>query len=474
MQKDNAMQIIENYRGYHFMHREAEFDRLKKLHLASQSLSNSHKIVLDIKSVDWAVQHRGNNVTPKFMLMVRGAANAAADATTTGSSLVMNLCRIDGAPLGMDASKREFKLGEPLDELWYGGGGWLEPVVVVLKGKAGQKLPYTIPANPEYDCIEFEVQDEIIASKALGDYTQHAIPRIIFSSTKSLAFLECLHKSTSSFDWLNPSWTYIMTEDERGGHVYKLRKILELEGERAALAYINLAPGAYRADLWRYIALFHFGGVYADDKLTLLRPLDAILPPNARAVLIKDFDDENIAQGFIAIVPRHRLMRLAIDKVIANVEARFYGDNSLEPTGPKLFARCFRECGPECIEGTIFWKFVHRQFGIVDHESSKIPWQHRILVHNIEYRRMTYGWDQHNGYPAMWKNKRVYHEDKTPEQLASLTDLMLGEARGQSIGLSIKEISWLATMVFYLLLALGVFICISKRQPPKRKQSSSK
>ena len=62
-------------------------------------------------------------------------------------------------------------------------------------------------------------------------------------------------------------------------------------GDRYADAYFLLTPGASRADFWRYCALWRFGGVYADSKMRLLRPLDDIIRSTDELVLTKDIPD---------------------------------------------------------------------------------------------------------------------------------------------------------------------------------------
>ena len=52
-------------------------------------------------------------------------------------------------------------------------------------------------------------------------------------------------------------------------------------GERASTRYKNLRTAAHRADLWRYCALYHFGGVYLDVKTWLIRPMREIFPTTA-------------------------------------------------------------------------------------------------------------------------------------------------------------------------------------------------
>lgn len=119
--------------------------------------------------------------------------------------------------------------------------------------------------------------------------------------------------------------------------------MLDLEGPRILTAYDALLPGAFKADLWRVVMLYHHGGVYADDKLTLLQPLDQIIPQGTGfdGLLMMDWQDRHIQNAFIAITPKHRLLRCTMDAIVKNVENRFYGEEPWEISGPPVLGACY-------------------------------------------------------------------------------------------------------------------------------------
>lgn len=87
--------------------------------------------------------------------------------------------------------------------------------------------------------------------------------------------------------------------------------------------------------------LYRFGGVYSDAKATLLRPLDEILRPQDELVVVRDIPRTCLLNGFIACRPQHPLMKIVIDMVLQRVEAREYGEDPLDITGPHIFGRAF-------------------------------------------------------------------------------------------------------------------------------------
>lgn len=140
----------------------------------------------------------------------------------------------------------------------------------------------------------------------------------------------------------------IETFRTQGGYMYnclsdaQCADFLEKEfGRRFSNAYRVLAPGAYRADFWRYCILYKYGGVYADAKTTLLRNLDEILRPQDELILVRDIPSQCLLNGFLACSPGHPLMLIALSMTLERIEKREYGVDPLDICGPHLLGRAF-------------------------------------------------------------------------------------------------------------------------------------
>lgn len=102
--------------------------------------------------------------------------------------------------------------------------------------------------------------------------------------------------------------------------------------------YQDLVPGAFRADLWRLLVLLKHGGVYVDCGCRLLEPdlWKSILQVSLM------FSDDSVGavapgaihQGIIGAVANHPAIAAAIQVVVGNIRARFYGRKALDVTGP--------------------------------------------------------------------------------------------------------------------------------------------
>lgn len=111
---------------------------------------------------------------------------------------------------------------------------------------------------------------------------------------------------------------------------------------RVISAYDSLAAYTAKADLGRYCLLFIYGGIYSD----LSNYFFASLPISEQNQIACFRDVEPYAGASWAVTPTilyaaagQDELRLAINLLVANVEARHYGTNALCPTGPILFGR---------------------------------------------------------------------------------------------------------------------------------------
>ena len=108
-------------------------------------------------------------------------------------------------------------------------------------------------------------------------------------------------------------------------------------------AYDLVIPGAYKADLFRYLVLFREGGVYMDCKSSTIKPLRDFIDPSATFASFRDRPIGAILNSFMACTPEHPILKLTIDMTIHNILNRQYGENSLDITGPQVLGRAFNK-----------------------------------------------------------------------------------------------------------------------------------
>jgi mannosyltransferase OCH1-like enzyme len=105
----------------------------------------------------------------------------------------------------------------------------------------------------------------------------------------------------------------------------------------------KIIPGAYKADLFRYLVLYREGGVYLDCKSSTIVPLREFIPKDVGFVTFLDRPVGTLQISFLASVPFHPVLKRCIEIAFHNIKNKLYGDSPLDITGPKVCGRAFNQ-----------------------------------------------------------------------------------------------------------------------------------
>ena len=219
------------------------------------------------------------------------------------------------------------------------------------------------------------------------------IPLNIFSTWHTKNLPPKMSEAMENIKKLNPEFTY---------HLYDFddcRNFLISNFEKDIIdAFDKLKPAAYKSDLWRYCILYKYGGIYLDIKFTPLNNFKFIDLINAEH-FCRDMHKETTAlTGFIVCKPLNPIMLRCIQNIVENVKQNFYGNGSLDPTGPILLTKCldkqtFHNLGPLRLENDIYICYHNMQ----------------ILKRYSEYRDEQNIFQITEHYDSMWRNKNIYN-----------------------------------------------------------------
>lgn len=105
--------------------------------------------------------------------------------------------------------------------------------------------------------------------------------------------------------------------------------------------YQNIIPGAYRADIFRLLILYKFGGIYSDICQEFVSDMNDIL---------FDFDHVFVGTGsnalfnaFMASMPNSQIIKKMIEQVMNNVKNKSYADGPLDITGPFAIGKAYNK-----------------------------------------------------------------------------------------------------------------------------------
>lgn len=157
----------------------------------------------------------------------------------------------------------------------------------------------------------------------------------------------------------NPTWEYRLYDEQD-----ILDFIKEKYGNDILNTYLSINPkyGATRADFFRYLLVYHYGGVYLDIKSTVTKPLDDVIKPDDHFILSQwdngpgeeystfgrfpelfEYPDGEFQQWHVISEPKHTFLEEVIKTSISNIKN--YDSNrdgvgfigGLKLTGPIIY-----------------------------------------------------------------------------------------------------------------------------------------
>ncbi|KAL7556628.1 hypothetical protein ACA910_014160 [Epithemia clementina (nom. ined.)] len=172
--------------------------------------------------------------------------------------------------------------------------------------------------------------------------TNTRIPKQVFQTSKSKCVVSTVAQATELWKF-GSGWGYYLYDDTNVDQFFQDHaNDFPLLGQISKNCFVH---GALKADLWRYLVLWVYGGVYADiDSRPNKQTKEMILRDDYDALFVLE-QYHLLSQFFIAISPGHPLMAYAIQKALQNV--LLHDDvqkiNAAFTTGPHALHEAFRQ-----------------------------------------------------------------------------------------------------------------------------------
>ena len=178
-----------------------------------------------------------------------------------------------------------------------------------------------------------------------------SIPKIIHQTWKTAKLPGHLQHSANSWQQLNPGYTYKLHTDA------DIEALIHNSHPELVPLYNRLSP-VMRADLFRYLILFHEGGYYADVDVDCKQPIDTWLERShnyfnvgimigfevvtGRADWAQWFARQyQMCQWAMASIPGHAILGRTIDHIVAQFEnktdAQVAAISAVKLTGPAVW-----------------------------------------------------------------------------------------------------------------------------------------
>ena len=172
-----------------------------------------------------------------------------------------------------------------------------------------------------------------------GEELHRKIPRIIHITSKSRCATPKVQDIVNQ--WRFANYSLYFHDDEAVDRLFRhplTQKNFPLLNE----TLMCVTNGATKADLWRYLVLFQYGGVYTDvDNSPVGINGDSIKHDDDSFFVIESLGV--VSQFFLASSPGHPMMALAIDNGIANIKniVNVMRNNPAITTGPRALKNAF-------------------------------------------------------------------------------------------------------------------------------------
>jgi mannosyltransferase OCH1-like enzyme len=224
----------------------------------------------------------------------------------------------------------------------------------------------------------------------------NGVPLVIYQSYSSLSSPPKMKDCVDKLRTANPEFKHYLYSDTEC-----LAFIKENFDQDVADAFTVLKPGAYKSDLWRYCILYKKGGIYLDIKYKPLH-LFKFINLTEKEHFVLDADRQGIYNALIVSKPGNEILKKAIDKVVENVQKRFYGTSFLEPTGPKLLASFFTPQEKNNLDMNHQVYFGNNNNRVINFNNITIFKAYDGYLNDYQLTKKT------DHYSVYWKNHSIY------------------------------------------------------------------
>src|SRR4029079_3282536 len=138
---------------------------------------------------------------------------------------------------------------------------------------------------------------KILEPRESMNYRQK-IPKIIWQTMKTSRIPVIMSNNANTWIGKNPEYEYRLFDDT------DIFNFIQKEFPAYLKAYKKIKYGASKADLWRYLVIYKYGGVYADIDCRCIIPLREWIHPDAEIVTQLGIN-KDLCQWLIISVPQN-------------------------------------------------------------------------------------------------------------------------------------------------------------------------
>ena len=168
----------------------------------------------------------------------------------------------------------------------------------------------------------------------------NTIPKIIFrTGNEELDYLpDCVLELYNKTIKLNPGYRFFYFSDSDCETFIK-----DEWGDGYISLYNKLVPTAYKADFFRYLLLYNYGGCYGDFTQEMLISYNELNACVDRVFCRDTFSMKHgLYNAIMCVKPKDIVIEKAIELCVNNIKNETYGETSLDITGPGVLGFAYQ------------------------------------------------------------------------------------------------------------------------------------
>jgi mannosyltransferase OCH1-like enzyme len=107
--------------------------------------------------------------------------------------------------------------------------------------------------------------------------------------------------------------------------------------------YNRLQIMVAKADFWRYLVLYKYGGIYLDMDSSILRPLSGWIQAEDEAIITVEGNPDVFVQWALVFRKGHPVLKKTMDLIVENIQENRYPNDIHKMTGPTVYSRAIQE-----------------------------------------------------------------------------------------------------------------------------------
>jgi mannosyltransferase OCH1-like enzyme len=243
------------------------------------------------------------------------------------------------------------------------------------------------------------------------------IPKRIYQTWKTKDLPPGIKKVINRMMEFNPSYNHYLYDDKE---IDKF--VMENYQGEISEAYNQLNIGAARADLWRYLILYKYGGVYLDIDAAIIKSLDEIIKPDDEAIITREHVEGLFNQWILIFRKGHPLLKAVIDQCVSNIQQRS-SNNILHLTGSTVITNVINQrLKSSKLDGDVWHTYDTPLANIFNREGYKyrcrfygIDLNEYAMYHSEYYEELyvdTPQWETEQKTKSVFKDVKIDKEQK--------------------------------------------------------------